>query len=34
MYQSTGAYAFRSTVANFGAQGFATTDYINMGFTG
>lgn len=34
MYQSTGAYAFRATVANFGAQGFATTDYINMGFTG
>jgi peptide/nickel transport system substrate-binding protein len=34
MYQSTGAYAVRATVANFGAPGFASYDYINMGFTG
>lgn len=34
MYQSTGAYAVRATVANFGAPGFASYDYTNMGFTG
>lgn len=32
LYQSTGAYAVRSTVSNFGAHGFADEDYVNMGF--
>jgi peptide/nickel transport system substrate-binding protein len=31
-YPSTGAYAVRSTLANFGASGFADTDYVNAGF--
>jgi peptide/nickel transport system substrate-binding protein len=32
LYPSTGAYAVRSTLANFGAPGFADIDYINAGF--
>ncbi|HEY4006040.1 MAG TPA: ABC transporter family substrate-binding protein [Pseudonocardia sp.] len=31
-YPSTGAYAVRSTLTNFGAPGFADIDYINAGF--
>jgi len=34
LYQSTGAYAVRSTLANFGAQGFADVDYADVGFVG
>jgi peptide/nickel transport system substrate-binding protein len=34
LYQSTGAYAVRSTVANFGAGGFADVDYADVGFAG
>jgi peptide/nickel transport system substrate-binding protein len=32
LYPSTGAYAVRSTLANFGAPGFADIDYVNAGF--
>ena len=32
LYPATGAYAARSTLANFGAAGFADIDYINAGF--
>jgi peptide/nickel transport system substrate-binding protein len=32
LYPSTGAYAVRSALANFGAAGFADIDYINAGF--
>lgn len=32
LYQSTGAYAVRSTLANFGAAGFASVDYADIGF--
>lgn len=32
LYPSTGAYAVRSTLANFGAPGFADIDYLNAGF--
>jgi peptide/nickel transport system substrate-binding protein len=32
LYPATGAYAVRSTLANFGASGFADTDYINAGY--
>jgi peptide/nickel transport system substrate-binding protein len=31
-YPDTGAYAVRSTLANFGAHGFADTDYVNAGY--
>lgn len=34
LYQGTGAYAVRSTVANFGAIGNADPLYADMGFTG
>jgi peptide/nickel transport system substrate-binding protein len=34
LYQSTGAYAVRSTLANFGARGFASVDYADIGFVG
>jgi peptide/nickel transport system substrate-binding protein len=34
LYQSTGAYAVRSTLANYGAQGFADVAYADIGFTG
>jgi peptide/nickel transport system substrate-binding protein len=34
LYQSTGAYAVRGTLANFGAPGFASTDYAGIGFVG
>jgi peptide/nickel transport system substrate-binding protein len=34
LYQSTGAYAVRSTLVNFGAKGFADVDYADVGFTG
>lgn len=33
LYQSTGAYAVRTTLANFGARGSADIDYIDSGFT-
>ncbi|WP_037069936.1 ABC transporter family substrate-binding protein [Pseudonocardia acaciae] len=32
LYPDSGAYAVRSTLANFGAPGFADIDYINAGF--
>jgi peptide/nickel transport system substrate-binding protein len=32
LYPGTGAYAVRSTLANFGAPGFADIDYVNMGY--
>lgn len=32
LYPGTGAYAVRSTLANFGAPGFADIDFINAGF--
>ena len=32
LYPATGAYAVRSTLANFGAHGFADIDYINAGY--
>ena len=32
LYPSTGAYAVRSTLANFGAPGFVDIDYTNAGF--
>jgi peptide/nickel transport system substrate-binding protein len=32
LYPATGAYAVRSTLANFGAPGFADIDFINAGF--
>jgi peptide/nickel transport system substrate-binding protein len=34
LYQATGAYAVRGTLANFGAKGFADDDYTEIGFTG
>jgi peptide/nickel transport system substrate-binding protein len=34
LYQSTGAYAVRSTLANFGAAGSQTYDYADIGFVG
>jgi peptide/nickel transport system substrate-binding protein len=34
LYQVSGAYAVRSTLANFGAFGFASTRYEDIGFTG
>jgi peptide/nickel transport system substrate-binding protein len=34
LYQSTGAYAVRTTLANFGAKGFASVDYADIGFVG
>jgi peptide/nickel transport system substrate-binding protein len=34
LYQSTGAYVVRSTLANYGANGFATVDYADIGFVG
>jgi peptide/nickel transport system substrate-binding protein len=34
LYQITGAYAVRSTLANYGANGFATVDYADIGFVG
>jgi peptide/nickel transport system substrate-binding protein len=34
LYQSTGAYAVRNTLANFGAFGFASPRYADIGFTG
>jgi peptide/nickel transport system substrate-binding protein len=34
LYQNTGAYAVRSTVANYGAQGFDDVDYADIGFVG
>jgi peptide/nickel transport system substrate-binding protein len=34
LYQVTGAYAVRSTLANFGAAGFASVDYADIGFVG
>ena len=34
LYQSTGAYAVRSTLANFGAHGFGEVSYADAGFTG
>ncbi|MDQ3885587.1 MAG: ABC transporter family substrate-binding protein [Actinomycetota bacterium] len=33
LYQQSGAYAVRSTLANFGARGFADVNYTNVGFT-
>ncbi|HEU0086456.1 MAG TPA: ABC transporter family substrate-binding protein [Pseudonocardiaceae bacterium] len=33
LYQSTGAYAVRTTLANFGAHGFADVSYENIGYT-
>jgi glutathione transport system substrate-binding protein len=33
LYPDSGAFAVRSTLANFGAPGFADVDYINAGFT-
>lgn len=33
LYPDSGAFAVRSTLANFGAPGFADIDYINAGFT-
>ncbi|HEX4356933.1 MAG TPA: ABC transporter family substrate-binding protein [Pseudonocardia sp.] len=32
LYPATGAYAVRSTLANFGAHGFADIDYLNAGY--
>ena len=32
LYQGTGAFAVRTTLANFGAPGFASYDYANIGF--
>ncbi|WP_037080247.1 ABC transporter family substrate-binding protein [Pseudonocardia spinosispora] len=32
LYPSTGTYAVRSNLANFGAPGFADVDYINAGY--
>lgn len=32
LYPSTGAYAVRANLANFGASGFADVDYINAGY--
>ena len=32
LYPSTGAYAVRANLANFGAPGFADIDYINAGY--
>jgi peptide/nickel transport system substrate-binding protein len=32
IYQSTGAFAVRSTLANYGAEGFADVDYADIGF--
>jgi peptide/nickel transport system substrate-binding protein len=34
LYQITGAYAVRSTLANYGANGFASVDYADIGFVG
>ncbi len=34
LYQNTGAYAVRSTLANYGAQGFADVRYADIGFVG
>jgi peptide/nickel transport system substrate-binding protein len=34
LYQSTGAYAVRGTLANYGAEGFASVDYADIGFVG
>jgi glutathione transport system substrate-binding protein len=34
LYQVTGAYAVRSTLANYGAAGFADVDYADIGFVG
>jgi peptide/nickel transport system substrate-binding protein len=34
LFQATGAYAVRGTLANFGAKGFADDDYTEIGFTG
>jgi peptide/nickel transport system substrate-binding protein len=34
LYQSTGAYAVRGTLANYGAHGFASVDYADIGFVG
>ncbi|MGH3587101.1 MAG: ABC transporter family substrate-binding protein, partial [Pseudonocardia sp.] len=33
LYQSTGAYAVRATLANFGAPGFASIIYEDIGYT-
>ncbi|MGH3904253.1 MAG: hypothetical protein ACRDTE_08695 [Pseudonocardiaceae bacterium] len=33
LYQSTGAYAVRTTLANFGAGGFADINYEDVGYT-
>ncbi|MGH3479154.1 MAG: hypothetical protein ACRDRY_07630 [Pseudonocardiaceae bacterium] len=33
LYQITGAYAVRSTLANFGAPGFADVVYEDIGYT-
>lgn len=33
LYQSTGAYAVRTNLANFGANGFADVIYQNIGYT-
>jgi peptide/nickel transport system substrate-binding protein len=33
LYQVTGAYAVRSTLANFGAPGFADVIYEDIGYT-
>ncbi|HEY2203277.1 MAG TPA: ABC transporter family substrate-binding protein [Pseudonocardia sp.] len=32
LYPATGAYAVRSTLANFGAPGFADIDYVDAGY--
>lgn len=34
LYQGTGAFVVRSTLANFGAAGFADYDYADIGYTG
>jgi peptide/nickel transport system substrate-binding protein len=34
LYQVAGAYAVRGTLANFGAAGFASVDYADIGFVG
>ncbi|MDQ4021873.1 MAG: ABC transporter family substrate-binding protein [Actinomycetota bacterium] len=34
LFQRPGAYAVRSTLANFGARGFADVSYTDAGFTG
>lgn len=34
LYQSSGAYAVRSTLANIGAKGYADDTYTDIGFTG